>query len=165
MNDVTLHDLIRQLSEGDPDEREDAAYELNKLRNLHVFDAFVVALDDDYYIVRGTVADALAELGDLRAIEPLIARLQIEQEESSRHMIMGALAQLKAARALPYFRAALEADLTDCSPLEALIYFRDDLESVGLLTRALDLAKKMKITTLLWRLVVRFLNGAFQKSK
>jgi HEAT repeat protein len=81
-----------------------AAHLLGLLKDPRGLDVLIPLLDDED--VSYTVPWSLAEIGDRRAIDPLIAQLD-RDEPSARILAIHALEQLKAREAYPTLRALL----------------------------------------------------------
>ncbi len=98
--DARLFSLIESLRDISPFARQRAAEGLTRMceegrRDPRMFSSLVNALDDNDASVRGAVAIALASLGDLRAIEPLKFRQEIEESIHVRALVMHALERLR----------------------------------------------------------------------
>ena len=75
--------LVRLLKEGDSRERLDAARDLGERKARRAVDPLIGTLDDNVDCVRSWAAWALGEIGDERAIEPLV-RAMTKYHEISR---------------------------------------------------------------------------------
>ncbi len=106
--------LIEQLKHRLWQQRRDAAYRLERLKDPAAVEALVEALSDESYYVRLAAARALGKIGDARAVEALVAMLEDEEEGPiARYAALWALGEIgPAARpALPVLQKYL-ADTT-----------------------------------------------------
>ncbi|MGO8951316.1 MAG: HEAT repeat domain-containing protein [Ktedonobacterales bacterium] len=93
--------LLEKLQSPDDVERWSAAQRLVQLRTPEVVPPLVQHLTDSDYPVRFIVANGLGSLGDMRAVEPLIACVQDEQEDDIiRAAAANSLGILRDARAV-----------------------------------------------------------------
>ena len=100
--DTRLFGLIESLNDLSPFARQRAAEELSRLcasgqRDPRMLSSLVVALSDSDATVRSTAANALGNLGDAGAIEPLKRRLHEEESIHVRAALQRAIAKLGAA--------------------------------------------------------------------
>jgi len=84
-----------------------AAHLLGDLKDPRGVDVLVPLLDDED--AGGIVPWSLAEIGDRRAVGPLLARMDVD-DPSARVLAIGALETLKAREALPKLRQLLQDD-------------------------------------------------------
>jgi HEAT repeat protein len=69
---VFLRSRLKKLSSADPFEREGAARTLGAAKDACAVDALIDALSDKEASVRRAACDALGEIGDIRALEPIL---------------------------------------------------------------------------------------------
>ena len=99
-SDARLFSLIESLGDLSPYARQRAAEDLSRMceeerRDPRMLSSLITALDDRDASVRSAVADALGNLGDAGAIEPLKRREEIEESIHVRAALGKALAKLK----------------------------------------------------------------------
>ena len=98
--DVRVEDLVRALQEDSNYKiRVQAALVLGKLADPRAVPALVRALSDNNKTVRGIAAQALGQLGDLTAQDPLRGLLRRETDSFVRAQVEKALASLSGAGA------------------------------------------------------------------
>ncbi|MGK0361432.1 MAG: HEAT repeat protein [Bradymonadia bacterium] len=128
--------LLRDLVQGDPDARMDAAELLASSGDRRAVGALVRALRDADADVRATVCEVLGGMSDPRAIAPLVSLLR-DEDDDVRGEAFSALIRIGQARAssLPDY-----AGEDPRSPSLALtqIVWPADLEAVKLLHEALE---------------------------
>ena len=83
---------------------------LGSARCANAFDPLVKTLGDESYIVRAGAAMALGDLGDKRAVEPLLAALNKSDSDSVRTGAVVALGALGDRRAIEPLEAMLKAE-------------------------------------------------------
>ncbi len=106
--------LVRALDDPDPNVRTAAAMSLGRRRDGSAVRALVSHLDDDPWVAF-TVTQALAQIGDPAAVEPLI-RLISQGPDHLQAAAVDALGRLGDARAVPHLLAAagrVSADLLE----------------------------------------------------
>lgn len=94
--DARILNLIASLEDVSPASRQRAAEDLSQMcragqQDERMFYPLRNALDDNQPAVRSAVARALADLGDPRAVEPLMERLEEEESIQVRAAIKSAL--------------------------------------------------------------------------
>ena len=128
--------MLRDLVQGDPDARMDAAEMLAVSGDRRALGALVRALRDPDPDVRATLCEALSGMADARAVPPLVSLLR-DPDDEVRGEAFSALIQIGQARAssLPDY-----AGEDPRSPSLALtqIVWPADLEAVKLLHEALE---------------------------
>jgi HEAT repeat protein len=99
--DVAVNRLIMFLDDADPVKREFAANQLGHIKNKLAVEPLLQAIDDENWRVRNSSAIALAEIGDERAIIPIMGLLE-QASPNGRAQYYGTLGSLKAKEAWPY---------------------------------------------------------------
>lgn len=105
---AALNDLQHRLW----NKRRDAAARLEKLNDPAAVDGLVTALDDENNYVRMAAIRALSKLGDERAVQPLISKLECEHPACiTRYTAIWALGQIgaPAREAIPYLQPFLQS--------------------------------------------------------
>lgn len=105
MGENALPHLANALKNGEP---RIAANVVNVLKtfindpdtSIDVLDHLVFALDHEYFMVRENAANALADMADPRAIEPLIQHLK-DEHRAVRVQVVQALGAIGDKRAIP----------------------------------------------------------------
>lgn len=97
--DARILNLIDSLDDVSPGSRQRAAEDLAKMciagqRDERMFLPLKKALDDNQPVVRAAVVKALGDLGDPRAIEPLIEMMESEESIQVRATIKTVLEKL-----------------------------------------------------------------------
>ena len=102
---------LRKLKSANSKAREKAIEKLGRSGNPHIVDVLIPALKDINYSVGTAAANALGDLGDARAVEPLIAALNINPrpEDKVPTAIINALKKLGDSQAVPPLIAALNS--------------------------------------------------------
>ena len=105
---VAVDGLAELARSKDPKIRAPAVVLMGKLKYPQWADALLAALKDEDATVRGSAAAALGEIGDRRAVEPLLAMLAAD------HAVFGqvaySLGKLRDARAIDPLLAAVRSD-------------------------------------------------------
>jgi hypothetical protein len=93
MGNAAVPQLIVYLSDPDPVRREFAANQLGMLKNDAAVEPLILALNDDNWRVKNSAAIALADIGDLRAADPVLelARNVPIEEQSRYYSLLGSL--------------------------------------------------------------------------
>ena len=99
--DARLFSLIESLGDISAYARQRAAEDLSQMcvsgkRDLRMLSSLIAALDDSEAAVRGAVATALGNLGDVASIEPLKRRMEGEESIYVRASLEQALQKLGA---------------------------------------------------------------------
>jgi len=100
----TAMQLIEALKDSDPSRRAYVVYALYQIQNPISIPALIEALHDENYFVRRTAAMTLGELGDARAVLPLMAAMRDRQV---RLAAAEALGRIGDARAVPVLLSSL----------------------------------------------------------
>lgn len=136
MSQAAADALLRDLVQGDPDARMDAAELLAVSGDRRAVGALVRALRDPDADVRATICEVLGGMSDPRAIAPIVSLLR-DEDDDVRGEAFSALIRIGQARAssLPDY-----AGEDPRSPSLALtqIVWPADLEAVKLLHEALE---------------------------
>jgi hypothetical protein len=110
--------LIQELqSTDDPKKKCELIKRLGKQRGGEVLEALVRALKDSDEKVRVYAVGSLQEVGDARAVEPLIEVLMTDKAHDPAYYATKALARFKTPRAVGGMVSALEAGRGDSSEL------------------------------------------------
>jgi len=100
---VSVQSLIQALRDPSADVARDAAIELGRTKDRSAVDALidVITNSDDFYhnVVRAAAAEALGQLGDVTAVEPLLTLSRDTMAEASAEAVR-ALAVLNDQRAV-----------------------------------------------------------------
>jgi hypothetical protein len=100
---VSVQSLIQALRDPSADVARDAAVELGRAKDRSAVGALieVISNNDDFYhnVVRAAAAEALGQLGDVSAVEPLLVLSRDTMAEASAEAVR-ALAQLNDQRAV-----------------------------------------------------------------
>jgi HEAT repeat protein len=107
-----IEDLIRDLHDGKPLVRRDAAEQLGKAKDVRGVEPLLSALRDDDEEVRREATKALGEIGDPRAVKPLGEMLN-DSDEFVRVDALEALERIRSAEAV----ALLIGGLKNGNPL------------------------------------------------
>lgn len=102
-DDSEVDYYIQMLHSEDDEERFKAVNVLAWLKNKRAVEPLIESLDL-YVYPHGWICEALAELGDVRAVEPLIAYYNA----TKNYMALTALGKLKDKRAIPILLEALK---------------------------------------------------------
>src|SRR5215211_2628003 len=97
--DTRLFSLIESLNDLSPFARQRAAEELSRLcasgrRDPRMLSSLVAALNDSDATGRSTAANALSNIGDVAAVEPIRRRLEDEDSVHVRAALQRAMARL-----------------------------------------------------------------------
>jgi HEAT repeat protein len=102
-----LKDLVTKLQKGDVEERQRAAIALGMEKNPNAVEALIKALDDKDDFVRDFAVKALGNIGDSKALEPLVKALNNDENMLVRRSAATALGNLRDAAALEPLLQAL----------------------------------------------------------
>jgi HEAT repeat protein len=83
------------------------------------------ALHDELWVVREAAAQALGIIGDLRAVEPLLARAKKDQDRGVRESCIKALGEFGDSRSIEVLVEAVEDRTTRLAASEALSKIKD----------------------------------------
>src|SRR5678815_2254539 len=84
-------------------------------------------LEDDDWLIREAAADLLGKIGDIRAVEPLMRRLQVDQDTGVKELAMKSLGLIGDARPAELYIEAIPIRPLRVYAMEALAKVKDCL--------------------------------------
>lgn len=82
-------------------------------------------LEDDDWVVREAAADLLGKIGDIRAVEPLMKRLEVDKDTGVKELAIKSLGLIGDARPINLYLEALPIRPLRVSAIEALAKIKD----------------------------------------
>ena len=134
-------DELREVEESELHEsaRQDAVFKLHPIGRPCV-EILIEYLRDDDWVVREAAADVLGKIGDVRAVEPLIERLQKDKDTGVKELATKSLGLIGDARPVHLY-----IEMIPIKPLRVLaVEALEKVKDVEALRQYTDLFKRLK---------------------